>query len=149
MKYLFVSLLFIFCFHYSYSQSETIEGAFNQIKAKINGSDRDCYVVKYLTGDLDGDGQTDGLAFYACGIKGNAGNASAGQGWAVFLKKQGKFFHKLTDEETFGIIPLYIQANGVVVSEQLEHAKDDPNCCPSIKKTRKVQLKNNTLVIIQ
>lgn len=133
--------------------SQIIERAFLKSINRIEGSERDsaseryCYVVNILVGDLNQDGLKDGLVHYACGFKAG-GNARAGSGWAVMINDNGSLFLLLTDEE-INIVPSKITSDGTIIGEQLDYAPSDPRCCPSIKTPRNVKLLGNSLIVVK
>lgn len=124
---------------------QRVKDAYLLNQNRIAGNDRNCWPVTVLIGDLNGDGFNDGLVKFACGFKGNAGNASAGSGLAVFINRNGNLEFLLSDEK-YMIVPSKILKDGAILGEQLEYAAGDNPNWPSLKTKKQIRLKNNILV---
>jgi uncharacterized protein (TIGR02145 family) len=120
-----------------------LETAFTNSLNKVETSDRTCWLVKSLIGDLNLDGASDGIVFFGCGFR-DGGNAIAGSGLAIFLNKNGELLFSGIDESNDKFIPNKISA-GLIYGETRDYSPDDPRCCPSIIK--KVTLKYSELIL--
>ncbi len=124
-----------------------MDSAFSKSRVTIAGEGRACNRIATLTGDLNADGNDDALIYYSCGIESTMGKATTGGGWAIWLFKNGRLEFLLNDEKKFGLAPREIKTDGTILCDQLEY---DPNSAtPKVIDHRKVQLKNNKLVLLK
>ncbi|EAY24259.1 hypothetical protein [Microscilla marina] len=129
---------------YSQVSKEQLNEVFEAQKTLIEGSDRDCYPVNTVVGDLNGDGKPEGVVQYNCGFKGSMGNASAGMGWAILINRGGKLTVIINQTNVNNTIPLAIE-NGTIKAQKMKYKKEDARCCPSIKIAKKYKLIGNQL----
>ncbi len=124
-----------------------IENEFSKSLSKIEGQERDCWIVNIVSGDLNGDGSSDVVAHYSCGIKGSMGNASTGSGEAIFINKDNQYKIVGWEEKFRNFIPNKIYT-GILYGEEVEYAPTDPNCCPSLKREIQLKLVGSNLIKI-
>jgi hypothetical protein len=127
--------------------SQDLDSAFGKSQVKIAGEGRACNRIATITGDLNGDGNDDAIVYYSCGIESTVGKATTGGGWAVWLYKNGRLEFLLNDEKKFGLAPREIETDGTIACDQLQY--DAGNSMPKVIDHRKVQLKNNKLVLLK
>ena len=103
-------------------------------------------------GDLNGDNLIDAVVEYALEPtyedNGGGGNAIGEISGLVAFINNGQTLTIVDHSEEFGgnsgsLIKIY---NGVVFLEGMDYADNDPRCCPSIKTTTRIVLRNNKLV---
>lgn len=106
-------------------------------------------------GDLNGDNLVDAVVDYGLeptyDDNGGGGNAIAEISGLVALVNTGQALTIADHSEEFGgnfgsRNELKKISSGVIFLEGLEYGEDDPRCCPSIKKTTKIVLRNGKLV---
>lgn len=112
--------------------------------------DTDDKGYKILIGDLNGDNLPDGVVDYSLEPtledNGGGGNAVAEIPGLIAFVNTGRGIIIADHSESFSLTSLKKINNGVIILEGLAYASDDPRCCPSIKTTTKVVLRNNKLI---
>lgn len=123
-----------------------LEKTFDDLQALVAGKGETCGAANTVVGDLDGDGDVDGIVQYACTMHG--GNIVVRTGWTVWLNDGKKLKPILTERDLVGTWPRAI-SNGVILARFDKHKRGDASCCPSIKIPKKYKLVLRKLVNIQ
>ena len=104
---------------------------------------------KIVLGDLNGDGLTDAVVDYSLEATsedtGGGGNAIGEISGLVAYTNTGKNIILADHTRAFGMNRLARIDNGIIILEGLTHGENDPRCCPSIKTTTRVVLKDKKL----
>ena len=104
---------------------------------------------KIVLGDLNGDGLTDAVVDYSLEATsedtGGGGNAIGEISGLIAYTNTGKNIILADHTRAFGMNRLARIDNGIIILEGLTHGENDPRCCPSIKTTTRVVLKDKKL----
>ncbi len=95
-------------------------------------------VRKTITGDVNHDGVADTVVLYT--IEGQNGSNNYIQYLAVFLRVKGKLTyatHQAVGGKNHREVDLGLITDGVINLELTDYAKNDPSCCPTLKRSGK------------
>ena len=104
---------------------------------------------KIVLGDLNGDGLTDAVVAYSLEATlddtGGGGNAIGEISGLLAYINTSKDIILADHSRAFAMSSLTKITDGTIILEGLIHGENDPRCCPSIKTTTRVVLKDNKL----
>lgn len=114
-----------------------LEKTFNDLQALVAGKGEACGASNTVVGDLDGDGDVDGIVQYSCTMGG--GNMVVRNGWTIWINDGKQLKPVLHEQSLVGTWPRGI-SNGVILARFDKHKPGDASCCPSIKIPKKYKL---------
>jgi len=131
---------------YSQITQQQLAKTFDELQALATLKGERCGAANTVVGDLDGDGDVDGIVQYVCTMHG--GNMVVRTGWTVWINDGKQLKPVLNERDLIGTWPRAI-SNGVILARFDKHKPSDASCCPSIKIPKKYKLVLKKLVSIQ
>ena len=104
------------------------------------------YVNKVFLLDYNNDGQKDGVAY---AIGGEEGSRVTFNGFGLYKNESGKMLLVDTKVSTITNFENVTQSGANVIVKATSFGPDDPQCCPSIKKTMTLSFSNDKILGLQ